>query len=155
MARITAPAAYELTATPQRINQPDPSKFAHTFEVWLSISNEVLASSSIGFSMSWLGNNHWNVGSYTPAGNWYYTRTQFDLPLGQTATLRVTKHAAGIAELFVNGVSMHSIEDKEPSRFVRARVVGTATDFTYVPVGLFDSAIASPRTLPCVFCAPR
>lgn len=49
MARITAPAAYELTATPQRINLPDPSKFAHTFEVWLSISNEVLASSSIGW----------------------------------------------------------------------------------------------------------
>jgi hypothetical protein len=155
MARITAPAAYEFTATPLRINQPNPSSFAHTFEVWLSISNEVLANSSLGFSLVWLGNNHWSVDSYSPAGSWYHSRTQFDLPLGQTVTVRVTKHAAGIAELFINGVSMHSIEDTEPSRFLTGRVVGTATDFNFFPTGLTGSGVTTPRSQPCLFCAPR
>ena len=117
MARLTSPQAFEIAITPFRINPPFTSQFAHSFDVWLSLSNEVSASSSLGFAMIWLGNNRWAVSSYSPAGGWYHAPARFTLPLGQTATVRVTKHAQGIAELFVNGVSMHSIEDATPSRF--------------------------------------
>ena len=155
MARITSPVAFEMAVTPRRINPPYPSRANHTFEIWLNPVSEDGTNPNIGFAMAWDGNDHWTIGSYSFRGNWYYTRSRFDLPLGQTATVRVTKHAQGIAELFVNGVSMHSVEDRMPSSAVWVRVVGTATDFAYVPVGL-NGLAASPRTiLPCLFCAVR
>lgn len=157
MARVIAPQAYEFTVRPLRINLPNPSTYSHTVEIWLSKGPEVLSDSSLGFSASWLGSGRWRVDSYTPAGHWYYGQSRFELALGDTATFRITKHAAGIAEFFVNGISMESIEDGlEVARTLRARVVGTAAEISWVPVGLSSAAIAQPGPiLPCLFCSPN
>ena len=70
-------------------------------------------------------------------------------------SVRVVKHAAGVTELFVNGASMHnSIQDVEVTRMVRVRVVGTAADFSYVPVGLTGLSFSYEAPVRCVFCAP-
>src|SRR5262245_58679049 len=64
MPRIVAPQAYEFTIRPLAINPPYPGEFLNTVDIWLSTGSEVLAASSIGFSIAWDGNNHWEVNSY-------------------------------------------------------------------------------------------
>ncbi len=158
LARVVAPQAYEFTVRPLRVNLPYPSEYAHTVEVWLTPVTDVSATSSIAFSASWLGNDRWSVDSYTPSGRWYYGRNRFSLALGESVTFRITKHTANIAEFFVNGVSMESVDEgMDVSGWVRARVVGMAAEISWVPVGLASSSAGSPDTapLPCVFCLPR
>jgi hypothetical protein len=158
LARVVAPQAYEFTVRPLHVNLPYPSSFAHTVEVWLTPVTDVTATSSIGFSASWLGNGRWRVDSYTPGGRWYYGRSRFSLALGESATFRITKHTANIAEFFVNGVSMESVDEGlDVSGWVRARVVGMAAEISWVPAGLASSGASSLETapLPCLFCLPR
>lgn len=157
LARVIAPQAYEFTVRPLRVNLPYPSDYAHTVEVWLTPVTDITATSSIAFSASWLGNDRWSVNSYTPGGRWYYGRSRFSLALGESVTFRITKHTANIAEFFVNGVSMESVDEgMDVSGWVRARVVGMAAEISWVPVGLASSSAGSPDTapLPCVLCLP-
>lgn len=155
LARLVVPQAYEFTVTPLRVNEPYPAGFAHTIDVWLSLSSPVLAESSVGFAMAWLGGGRWTIDWYNPPDNWFYKRNQFDMPLGQPATIRITKHSGGIAELFVNGVSVHAIEASDALRYVRARVLGVAADITFIPAGIEGATIPSgePQTR-CLFCPP-
>jgi hypothetical protein len=157
LARLSAPQAFEFTVRPLQINVPYPSRFAHTVDVWLSLGNDLSAGSSVGFAAMWLGNDHWIVASYTPSGGWYYGRSRFDLAMGQSATFRITKHNANIAEFFVNGVSMESVNaGADTTGWVRARVVGTAAEISWVPA-LSSTAVggAGAGPFPCLFCAPR
>lgn len=156
MARIVAPQAYEFTVRPLRINPPENSQYAHAVEVWLSSGTDVQSASSLSFSAVWLGNGRWVVDSYRATAGWYNGRSRFDLALGDSATFRVTKHAAGIDEFFVNGVSMESIEDGlEVARILRARVVGAAAEISWVPTGLNSASLSRSEPLPCLFCPPR
>jgi hypothetical protein len=158
LARIVAPEAYEFTVRPMSINPPYPSTFAHTVDVWLSPGTDVLADSAVGFAASWLGNGRWAVSSYTPGGRWYYGRSRFELRLGDVAVFRITKHSANIAEFFVNGISMESVDaGMDVSGWVRARVVGMAAEISWVPKG-FASSAATPRETPpllCRLCLPQ
>lgn len=152
-----SPQGFDLGITPQRINEPYPSSFSHTVEVWLwdiRATSENFTSMGVAFTIGWEGNNRWRVDSFTPETGWYYTRSRIDLPLGQPMAVRVVKHAAGIAELFVNGVSLHSIQDAEITRMVRVRVVGTAADFSFIPVGLSSQSIYPEAHGLCGFCRP-
>lgn len=158
LARVVAPQAYEFTVRPLHVNLPYPSDYAHTVDVWLTPVTDVSATSSIAFSASWLGNGRWSVNSYTPSGRWYYGRNRFSLALGESVTFRITKHTANIAEFFVNGVSMESVDEgMDVSGWVRARVVGMAAEISWVPVGLAASSAGSADAapLPCLFCLPR
>jgi len=157
MARLSAPQAFELTVRPLRINVPYPSAYAHTVEVWLSLGNDLSTGNNVGFSAVWLGNGHWVVHSYTPGGGWYYGSSRFDLALGDSATFRITKHNANIAEFFVNGVSMESVDaGADTTGWVRARVVGTAAEVSWIPA-LSSTAVSGTGTgpFPCIFCSPH
>jgi hypothetical protein len=157
LARLIAPQAYEFTVRPLRVNLPYPSEFAHTVDVWLSPGTDVLATSSVGFAASWLGNGRWVVHSYKPSSRWYYGRSRFDLALGESVTFRITKHTANIAEFFVNGVSMEAVDEgMDVSAWVRARVLGMAAEISWVPMGLTSVASsAETRPSPCLFCPPQ
>lgn len=156
LARLVAPQAYEFTVRPLRVNLPYPSDYAHTVDVWLTPGTDV-TSPGVGFAATWLGGGRWVVYSFKPSSRWYYGRNRFDLALGESATFRITKHNANIAEFFVNGVSMETVDEgMDVSGWVRARVLGMAAEITWIPAGLASSAAGSTETapLPCLFCVP-
>lgn len=152
LARIVAPQAYEFKVRPLRVNQPFPSVYAHTLDVWFTDS-----SGNVGFAAAWRGNGHWEVYSYTPRTGWYYGRNGFDLALGDVATFRITKHNANVTEFFVNGVSMESIDDGiDVAGRVYSRVLGMAADISWVPLPTSGSANQTEAGgLPCLLCPER
>lgn len=138
LARVSAGETFDLTFTLLRINESPDSKFSYTVELWLwstTTTHEDFVDSGLALALDWRGESDWLLGYFTPDQKWQNTRRHLQIQLGDQHALRLVRTTDGVAEFLLDGNGILTLADAEPMRVVLARVVGTAAEFSYQPLG--------------------
>lgn len=151
LATLTVGQTYEFDFTPLWVNFASNNRFAYTFEFWLDSA----ASNGTGVGIEWLNTTSWHIFYFEPGPGFQDTSRRINLPLVQKRRVRVSRGRDGVAEFFLDDLSLIRLNDPGPSKALTARVVGTGAEYTYIPNDVRSTATLDPRGNTCLFCQPQ
>jgi hypothetical protein len=130
--------SFEITFKAVSLDVVPMEAFLHAVEFWITTateSNSVQAEpSNLALGFGTTGGTEWSMHYWVFGVGYIHTRERSEFALGQPRIVRMTRRSDGIAEFFLDGVSVLTVEDFAIPAFVRARVVGCAAEFSYLPV---------------------